>query len=182
MGSAWAEQHEIAFTLGQLTERARGAVTSLSGTALQANYGTRLKGGSRSALFAEVHLLASPQRLVAGPPAATRDYATLYVTPGLRVKLNPTGRFQPYAAAGGGYALYEHSTTILGGAANPAPRHATHAALVFGGGADVAISRWLAVRLEVRDFYTPSPAYNAGRAGGQHNPVVGGGLVLRLGK
>lgn len=181
-GAALPQKHEIGFTLGRLIELDRGAVKSKTGTALQANYGVRVAGGQRASLLAEVHLLASPQRLVTGPPAATRDYATLYLTPGLRVKLNPEGRIQPYVAGGGGYALYEHSTTILSGAPNPAPRHSTHGAFVYGGGADVALTRWLALRFEARDFYTPSPTYNAGQSGRQHNPVLGGGFVLRLGE
>lgn len=181
-GLAWPQQHEVGFTLGRLAEQDWGAVKSKSGTALQANYGVRLRSGARAALLAEVHVLASPQRQVTGPAAATRDYASLYVTPGLRVKLNPGGRFQPFAAVGGGYANYEHSTTTLSGAPNPAARHTSHGAFTFGGGVDASLSRWFALRFDVRDFYTPSPTYNAGVSGRQHNPVISGGFVLRLGE
>lgn len=175
-------RHEAGFTLGRLMATERGAaVTSRGGTALQANYGLRIAGNSVVSVFGEVHLLASPQRLVAGTAAATRDYASLYVTPGIRVKFRGSARVQPYAVIGGGYANYEHSTTTLAGAANPAPRHTSHGVFAFGGGVDVPVWRWIGARVEARDFYSASPVYNVGPGGRQHNLVAGGGLVLRFG-
>lgn len=176
-------RHEAGLTLGRLRASERGAgVTSGGGTALQANYGLRVAGNATVSVFAEVHLLASPQRLVTGPAAATRDYASLYITPGVRVKFRGNARVQPYVAVGGGYANYEHSTTTLAGAANPAPRHSSHGVLGFGGGVDVPVWRWIGVRVEARDFYSASPVYNVSPGGGrQHNVVAGGGLVLRFG-
>lgn len=179
---ALAQKHELGLTLGRLAGQTRGPVESKSGTGLQANYGVRVTGDSRAALFAEVHFLASQQRKVTGPPPATRDYASLYVTPGIRVKLSPEGRVQPWGAIGAGYALYEHSTLTIGGAANPAPRHSSHGAFYYGVGLDVPVKGWLALRGEARDFYTPSPAYNVGNRGRQHNVVIGGGFVLRFGE
>jgi hypothetical protein len=64
---AFAEQHEIGLTLGGLFPQDRGTIPNTvrlgGGTALQANYGHRLISG-RAALFAEVHFVANPQRLV----------------------------------------------------------------------------------------------------------------------
>src|SRR5262249_60746830 len=110
-GPAFAEQHEIGLTLGGLFPQDRGTIPNTvrlgGGTALQANYGHRLIGG-RVALYGEVHFLANPQRLVgSGNPVSTRDIATIYVTPGIRVKFAPTRSFSPYLAGGGGVAVYE---------------------------------------------------------------------------
>jgi len=42
--------------------------------------------------------------------------------------------------------------------------------------------RFLALRGEVRDFYTGTPDYNLRITGRQHNVVAGAGLVLRWGE
>ncbi len=181
-----AQQHELGLTLGGLLSTDRVSpqtrVSLGSGIALQANYSYRLFGRDAAALYGEVHFLANPLRdAESATRSVTRDIATLYVTPGLRVKVFPKAPVSPYLAIGGGYALYEHSTTLLNGAVNPVPRFLNRAALDFGGGADVRFWRFIALRGEVRDFFTGTPAYNVPSiSGGQHNPVAGGGIVLRF--
>ena len=52
---------------------------------------------------------------------------------------------------------------------------------MYGLGGDVRLTRFLALRMELRDFFTGTPAYNVPlRRTGQHNVVAGGGLVLRF--
>ena len=187
-GTALAQRHEIGLTLGRFTplERAGGGLRLDlgGGTALQANYGFRLIEGRMASLYTEVHFLASPQRLVSSPEVAlTRDVASLYAIPGLRLKFLPGSRISPYAVVGVGVAWYEQSTKVLSGALNGAPREAIRGALDFGGGFDLPLWRFIGVRAEVRDFYTGSLAYNTGAiAGGQHNVVLGGGFILKLGR
>jgi hypothetical protein len=89
VSSAAAQKHEVGLTLGELFSQDRGTVPNVvrlnSGIALQANYGHHFIG-RRTALYGEVHFLANPQRVVdSANSAATRDVATLYVTPGVRV-------------------------------------------------------------------------------------------------
>jgi opacity protein-like surface antigen len=179
-------KHEIGLTLGGLfnTQRSNGP-TRLdlgSGIALQANYGYRFFGGKRAALYGEVHMLASPLREVtSGNSSLTRDAATLFVTPGVRVKFNGTGFFSPYLVAGGGWALYEQSTMTLAGNPNSAPRTVNHGTFVYGGGVDTKFWRFVGLRAEIRDFYAGGPSYNTTLIrGGQHNVVAGGGLVLKF--
>lgn len=177
-----AQQHEIGLTLGELIQQDRSALTVGSGVALQANYGYRLLDAKIAALYGEVHLLASPQRgISANISSVTRDIATLYVTPGLRLKFLPNAPVSPYVAAGGGYAQYEQSTALINGQANPASRETFHGALDYGGGVDFRGWRWLGFRAEIRDFYTGNPSFNTRLiTGGQHNVIVGGGLVIRI--
>ena len=181
-----AQRHEIGLTLGRVFSSEQstpgGVIDLKSGTALQANYGMRIASGGAAALIGEVHFLASPLRDIASSQSgASRDFATIYIAPGIRVKLAPEARISPYLAVGGGYALYEQSTLTLGGQANSAPRHIHRGMLQFGGGMDVGVLRWLGLRFEVRDFYTGKPALNVSTpGGGLHNVVAGGGLVLRL--
>jgi len=184
--AAAAQKHEVGLTLGELFSQDRGTVPNVvrlnSDIALQANYGHHFIG-RWTALYGEVHFLANPQRVVdSANSAATRDVATLYVTPGVRVKFARDAAVSPYVAVGGGVAWYEHSFFRIDGGPNRAPRELHHGALDFGAGADVKFWRWISLRGEVRDFYTGSPAYNIPMiVGGQHNLVAGGGFVLKWG-
>jgi hypothetical protein len=180
-----AQKQELGLTLGYLSGPERTLASGQSfqtsaGIAFQANYGYRFIGGETAALFGEVHFIANPLREISQTtPGLSRDYATLYVTPGLRVKFNPTGRFQPYIAGGGGYALYENSRLTQGGAPNPAGRFTHRGAVDFGVGADLHFWRFVYLRGEIRDFYTGNPGFNvAVRDSRQHNVVAGGGLGL----
>ena len=179
-------KHEIGLTLGGLLSSERnGGVTHLdlgSGVAFQVNYGYRLWIGDKAALYGEVHMLANPLRDIRSvDPALTRNVATLFVTPGIRLKFRPTGRIAPYLAVGGGWADYEQSTMTIAGASNPAPRTVNHGAFDYGGGVDFKFWRFIGLRAEMRDFYAGSPAYNATSVGGgQHNVVLGGGLVVKV--
>ena len=185
--SAVAQRHELGLTLGRLSGPARsspqGDLQLSPGVGLQANYGYRLLQTRRVAFFGEVHFLANGQRTVASNnPAVTRDVATLFVTPGLRMAWTGFRRFVPYATVGAGYALYEQSYFRLDGASNEAPRFTHRGAFSYGGGIDVPVWRFVGVRLEARDFYTGNPSFNTAlTSAGQHNVVVGGGFVLSWG-
>jgi opacity protein-like surface antigen len=187
-GTAFGQKHEVGLTMGTLTPRSRDLsgvkVESGSGTALQANYGVRLMGGDRAALYLETHFLASPQRKVTSTAgAASTDYASLYLTPGARIRFAPKARVSPWVTVGAGYAQYENSERNTAGGPNSAPRHEHHGAFAFGGGVDVRTLRWLSLRAEIRDFYGRGPDYGVSTGPAkQHNVVIGGGLVLRFGK
>ena len=94
-----APRHEVGLTLGGLFgDQRSGGATRLdlgSGVALQANYGYRIAGGDRAALYGELHFLANPLRDVASTDRSlTRDVATIFLTPGLRVKFYPNGAWR----------------------------------------------------------------------------------------
>jgi hypothetical protein len=179
-------RHEIGLTLGGLLGSQRGGgVTRLDlgpGVALQANYGYRLLGNETAALYGEVHFLANPLRQInSTDQTLTRDASAIFLTPGIRVKFVPHHRVAPYLAVGGGWAVYEQSTTTLNGNPNPASRLVNHGALDYGGGVDFKFWRFVGFRAEIRDFYAGGPSYNtAAIHGGQHNVVTGGGIVLKF--
>lgn len=182
-----AQNQELGLTLGRIVDLSRsapsGSIDLSGGVALQANYGYRFLRTKHAAYSAEIHFLANGQRTIASSnPAATRDVATAFVTPGLRVKLRPGKRISPYGVVGGGYALYEQSFFRLDGASNQAPRFTHRGAFMYGGGVDTPLWRWIGLRFEVRDFYTGNPSFNIPvNNSGQHNVVAGGGFVLRWG-
>ncbi len=178
-----AQQHEVGFTVGRLARQELPQLTLGGGVALQLQYGRRIAGGAGVALFGDVTMLASPLREVSSNnPRATREVASLYVTPGLRVKVAPQSKVAPYVAFGGGWAWYEQSAERLDGRPNEAARNAHRLALMWGGGVDLRVRRWLAARVEARDFYTGSPAFNIPVGGRRHNVAVTGGVVLRWGR
>jgi hypothetical protein len=182
----WAQKQEVGLTLGGLLPSdhtsASTSFTLGSGIALQADYEYRIWSANTFSLYIGAHFLASPQRTIdSRNPGLTHDIASLYVTPGIMVKFFPLRRVIPWASIGGGYGDYEQSRTTLNGQPNPAPRQLGRGVLQFGGGVDVPVWRFVALRGEVRDFYTGSAAFNTPYSGGQHNVVVGGGFVLRFG-
>lgn len=177
----FAQTNELAFSLGGIPALSRSGLELGPGVALGINYGRRLVGGRKAALYGELEFAANPQRVVTGNSGATHDVATLYVTPGLRLKLLPNSIVSPFVAVGGGWARYEQSFTRVDGGPNAAPRELDRGAFDAAGGLDVRVWRFLGVRGEIRDFYTGSPAYNAPIAGGQNNLVATASLVLRWG-
>lgn len=184
-GVEGAHKNELAFGLGGLPSISRGNTPDRldlgPSVGLQVNYGRRLVNGREAALYGEVHFLASPLREVSSSlGSATRDVASLYVTPGVRLKFLPASVISPYVAIGGGYADYEQSTTQVNGQRNPASRELARGAFDFGAGFDVHVWRFIAFRAEARDFYTGSPNYNsAALSSGQHNIVASGAFVIR---
>jgi opacity protein-like surface antigen len=184
-GQEAAPKNELGFTLGGIPSLSRStSQQSLdlgAGTAFGINYGRRFVSSRNVALYGEVEFLASPLRDVSSNiGSATKNFASLYVTPGVRLKFFPTSAISPYAVVGGGYADYEQSTARLDGLPNPASRQLARGAFDFGAGVDVHVWRWVALRGEARDFYTGAPAYNLSSiTGGQHNVEISGGFVLR---
>ncbi len=144
-----------------------------NGMTMGANYAVALKKGEKASLFGEVHFVASPNRknnIV--DPRASRDEATLFLTPGLRVSFLPQKRLAPFAAGGFGLGAYEQSQLLQNGDPFPGSRVTKHGAWHYGGGMDVATWKWLAFRGEIRNFY----------AAGRHNPIASVGFQVRFGK
>jgi len=132
-----------------------------------------------------VDFLASPFDVKIGqrPQNAISQYAFIFLTPHVRVKLHPSGSFSPWVSFGGGYARFLE--TVPGGAPlfNPGTNTGT---FVFGGGVDTRpVLRVLRIpigfRIEVRDFYSGQPKYNQKSSGNlQNNIAFTGGLLIRF--
>ena len=185
--SAFAQKQEVGLTLGGFASADRTSTNGIqfnvgSGIALQADYEYRFLRVGPLGIYAGVHFLASPQRQISSLAGSlTRDIASLYITPNIMLKAFPNSRIVPWFAIGGGYGDYEQSTTVLSGAINGAPRQLSRGVLMYGGGVDIPIWRFVALRGEIRDFYTGNAAYNVPLSGSQHNITAGGGIVLRFG-
>jgi hypothetical protein len=122
-----------------------------------------------------------------GNTLVARSYSSLFFTPALRIMYAPdrdTHRgypaVYPFISLGGGLAHFSPSSISLSGGASGA-KSSTEGALQAGAGVDIGIYRKsIALRAEVRDFYTGPPNLGVAGINLRHNVVAGAGIVFRL--
>jgi hypothetical protein len=142
---------------------------------LQINYARRLIGVPGVGLYVELPFVAGFNGTEFNVTQLQRvNFNNYFFTPGVKVKFVPGFFLSPYLAAGIGFAHF--SNTGTNGASD------TTYAADFAGGLDIGLIRFLALRLEARDFYTPSPTLIplAGSIGNQNNVAVSAGVVVRF--
>ena len=180
------QSQELTFSLGGIAGQARTLGGSPAGTAqiaadrtLGINYGHHLVGTGIAALYGEIEFVAIPNRGVTSTTAVVaQNYASLYVTPGVRLKLFPHRQFSPWGAIGGGYALYEESAQLSNGQ-NTTNKFLNRGVFDYGGGVDYRLFRLIGLRGEVRDFRSGNANLNARPTSStQHNVVASGGIIL----
>ena len=179
-------QQEIGLTIGAMTGPVHVATSGQSinlstGTALQANYARFLKAYKLADLYGEAHLLVSPyQSNDSTLTSVTKNFTSIYMTPGVRLKFYPKKALSPWVVGGGGYALYIHSSKTIAGGVSLAPSKST-LAMEIGGGLDYKWTDRFTLRMETRSFYTGNARYNTPVNGSvQFNFTVGGGIVFNL--
>jgi len=184
MGHAAAQtRYDVGLLLGSTRTSDEGATLAFDrATTYQATFAWRVWDGAKAAVSLEVPFLASPAFTVATAGGLLpKEYAALYLTPGVRVTLLPKGPVEVFGSAGGGYARYSESKERANGGPNPDQRDTDTGALQFGGGVDVRALRWLAFRGEIRDVYTGARNFSIVTPHDEvHNVVVSGGFVLRF--
>jgi hypothetical protein len=148
----------------------------------QATFAWRALRTDEVNLSVEVPFIASPAFTVTTPgPSLPLEYASLYLTPGVRVTFVPSGPISFFGAIGGGYARYSESTLKADRSANPGQRDTNTGALQLGGGVDVRGFGWLGFRGEVRDVYTGARRFSIPTPGEHvHNVIGSAGLVVRF--
>src|ERR1051326_1965015 len=76
-------------------------------------------------------------------------FSTFFFTPSLRLKFAPSSRVSPFVSAGGGLGTFSAGSGLD-----------KHGAFQVGGGLDFKTPlRYLAFRIEARDFVTGSPSF-----------------------
>jgi hypothetical protein len=103
-----------------------------------------------------------------------RSYTSLFVTPGLRLKLAPSFPLSPYFSAGVGYAHFNHQ--LFNGMST------TNDSFAFdiGGGIDLKIAPFVGLRGEIRDFNSGGLDLPTLAFGRQNSVFVTAGVVLRF--
>lgn len=148
-----------------------GAAWGLEGT-----YAQRLMGGSAVSLSAELPVagsFTSSIPTIAGTNLA-RSYTSLFITPGVRVRLAPTFFISPYFSAGFGYARF-HSQLFSGGSVSNSTT-----AFDIGGGLDIKVAPYVSLRGEIRDFNSGGLGLQTLLLGRQNNLFVTAGLAIRF--
>ena len=174
---------DLGLLLGSTKTSDEGAVLQFErGRTFQATFAWGVWHNDSVRVAVEVPFLASPAFDVAtAGRSLPKEYASLYLTPGVRVTLLPDKAVSIFGAAGAGYARYSESKLRVDGSPNPGQRDTNTDAIQFGGGVDVRALRWLGFRGEVRDLYTGARNFSiATPAGRVHNVVTSGGIVLRF--
>lgn len=144
-----------------------------TGAVIQGNPAFRLVHVPLWALHLEVPVTAS-FNIGSGLPAAVaaREFRTLFITPGLRLKFAPGSPVSPFLAAGGGWARYSPQNSAL-------DSHST-GVVQFGAGVDFKIAPYVGLRTEVRDYYTGAPEIGLAFSERQNNVNAMAGLWLRF--
>lgn len=167
-----AQRNELAITAGAQFPYNNQYSTGTS-FAVGANYAHRIIHLPLVALYWEIPVVVAPKTVLRVPSSA--NYSSLFITPGLKLKLAPEFPVSPYFAAGGGYARYKLDSSAAGNDT------ANTAVFDFGAGVDFKFFPYLSWRFEGRDFYTGSPSFGAlGETGRQHNLVAQTGMVFRF--
>jgi len=184
---ARAQNQELTFSLGGIPGQTR-SFQGFAGTAqisadrsFGINYGHRFLDAKIAALYGEIEFVAIPNRGVTSATAIVpQDFASLYLTPGLRLKFFPHSRLSPWGAIGGGYALYQQSAKLSNGQ-NETDKFLNLGAFDYGSGLDFRLFRFIGLRVEVRDFLSGNPDLNVAlNSSTQHNVVAGAGVILHF--
>jgi hypothetical protein len=147
---------------------------------LEGALGVRLLNAHLVSLHAELPVAGIPSQplTLSGAPTVLDHLGTLFITPGLRLKIAPIAPISPWVSIGGGWAHYSLNTAGL---------TQNKAAVQYGGGLDFKTGLpLLGFRAEVRDFVTGDPDFGFGsifttNSGlHHHNILAGGGIVLRF--
>ncbi len=187
--TAAAQKQEVGLLLGGVLTGDRdissppgGSLQISTGLTYYANYAVRLTDLKAVSIHFEVPFAATPSTDIRSSSATVpRNYASLFITPGLKFKFLPGARLSPYAAIGGGFGRFAESDFRVDNQPNTGPRGTNRGVFDYGGGVDVRFVRWLSLRGEVRDFYADTPNFNVTVSGGrQHNVLSAGGIVLHF--
>ena|SRR5215467_13584377 len=180
---AAAQKSEVGIVFG---EKITPDGTSPTGTtkvntafAFEVNYAAQLISGKAAALEINVPLLAVPtSQTNASNLLTAKSYSSLYLTPGLRVRLGTI--ISPYVEAGVGFARFGPSSTNLGGGPSGATS-TTKSAFSVAGGVDLRLKKSpVGFRFEARELYTGVPNLAIPKLNLHNNVLLGGGIVLKF--
>jgi hypothetical protein len=173
--SAQAQRNDVALTGGGFAAVSNPLSLGLA-WALEGTYAHEIKSLSIASLSAEVPIAGSfhsPIPTLSGL-TPTSGYSSLFITPGVRLRLAPHFPISPYLAAGIGYGRF-NQTLFTGGTASNGS-----AAFDIGGGLDVKILPFISLRGELRDFNSGGLGLSTLAFGRQNNLFVTFGVAVKF--
>jgi opacity protein-like surface antigen len=144
--------------------------------AMEGSYAQRLIGIPAVSLSAELPVagsFTSSIPTIAGTSLA-RSYTSLFITPGVRVRLAPSFFISPYFSAGFGYARFNSQLFSGGSISN------STTAFDIGGGLDIKVAPYVSLRGEIRDFNSGGLGLQTLLLGRQNNLFVTAGMAVRF--
>ena len=173
-GSVWAQgiqNHDMVILAGpawngsQTIGGTNVTLASSSGYNFQTDYGYQVARLSAVSLFLDLsfHFTFPGTPAVPAPLADGAESAWDAGTLGLRLLVPVNSRLSFYTLSGGGLGSFSYP--VLTGGASPAVslNNTVHGVFVFGGGADVRLSRHWSLRMDVRDLVTGRDLNGPGR-------------------
>jgi opacity protein-like surface antigen len=162
--SAYAQKNDVGFTVGGYVTADNPLNIGLA-WAVEGSYARRIAAVPLIAVSAELPIAGSTKSSIPTINGITlaRSYTSLFITPGLRVRLAPSFPLSPYVAAGLGYGRFNRQ--LYNGVTE------SDGAFAFdvGGGLDLKILPFVSLRGEVRDFNSGNLGVQAIIAGGRQN-------------
>ena len=144
--------------------------------ALEVSFAHRLASVPLLGLYAEIPVAGSFSSnipTISGLSVA-RSYTSLFITPGLRLRLAPSFPLSPYVSAGLGYGRFNRQL-FTGGSSSDSTF-----AFDIGGGLDLKFLPLVGLRAEVRDFNSGGVGLTTLALGRQNNVFVTAGITLRF--
>lgn len=180
-GCASAQNNDLGLLLGisgPTSSVNSGTGTRVSGSVGahgQINYAMQLRETGAGRLYLELPVLFGGQASGTVSSAVTSSAGgMIFFTPGVRLNLSPLSRVSFYAAAGVGPAAFDETKTVVSKAYYSASTGWTVSAAVdFGGGLDLRLTRLISLRAEARDFVT---GRGLGGVEGRNHPIFGFGI------
>ncbi|MFY9724245.1 MAG: hypothetical protein WB579_08180 [Bryobacteraceae bacterium] len=174
-GAAYAQgiqNYDIFISAGPVWTRSNvipGTNVTLAGStghSIEIDYGYQFERMSAASLMADVwSTFAFPGAWKAELPVSGGNSSSWGAFAlGLRLMVPVKPRLSFYAVSDGGFTAF--SIPFVTEGANPtvtSTGDTSHGAFIFGGGADLRLSRWFSLRAEVRDLVTGRELSGAGR-------------------
>lgn len=173
--SANAQSNDVALTGGGYLAASNPLNLGVA-WALEGTYAHQLKSVPLVSTSAELPVAGSfhsPIPTLSGL-TPTSGYSSLFITPGVRLRLAPSFPISPYLSAGIGYARF--NSTLLSGATSANGS----AAFDIGGGLDLKILPFISIRGEIRDFNSGGLGLETLAFGRQNNLFLTIGLAVRF--
>jgi hypothetical protein len=191
--AAQAQKNEVAFTAGGYFA-VSNPLNPGTATALEGSFAHQIAHVPLISLSLELPVAGSfsssvPFTSLLGNNNIFPSITTLFITPGVRVKLAPSFPISPYVSAGFGYGRFNFQPGGARALAGLSSGGSTNTwAADFGGGLDLKILPHIGLRGELRDFYSgdslqgllPSSISSFVPFGREHNLFATGGIVVRF--
>jgi len=182
LGSAFAQKNDVALTGGGYLE-VTNPLNLGAAWALEGSYARRFASVPALSFSWELPIAGSSGSsipTISGLNIAT-SYSSLFITPGVRVRLAPSFFLSPYLAAGIGYGRL--NKTLITGV------NTSNGTMAFdiGGGLDMKILPHTSLRGEIRDFNSGGldipgvPSFLSSTVGGRlNNLFVTAGISIKF--